>query len=244
MPGGRKPVPIPPLIAASIVVDYRNGATVRSLRSKYRISLNRIRRVFADANIELRWSANRDRAEGKVYTDGLSATARHMRRLKEKNICGTCKGPSDGCWSCPKCRKEKRDKVAELRRRGICTSDSCGKPVAPGRKLCDKCLKYHRNEHYKLRDQAFAAYGGAVCVCCGETEKVFLCLDHINNDGAQDRRRGRATLYRRLRAAKWPPGFQILCHNCNYAKHVTKGNCPHKRFRQYIPTMWECSWEL
>ena len=36
----------------------------------------------------------------------------------------------------------------------------------------------------RIRDAVFSHYGGDRCACCGETEKLFLTLDHINNDGA------------------------------------------------------------
>src|SRR5262252_4538483 len=37
------------------------------------------------------------------------------------------------------------------------------------------------------RLEMIAAYGGE-CACCGETEPVFLTLDHVNGDGAAHRR--------------------------------------------------------
>ncbi len=38
-----------------------------------------------------------------------------------------------------------------------------------------------------LRTQVINSYGGS-CVCCGETELVFLSIDHINNDGDKHRK--------------------------------------------------------
>src|ERR1700690_1237472 len=38
------------------------------------------------------------------------------------------------------------------------------------------------------KDAVFAAYGGYVCACCGEMEKAFLTLDHLNNDGNKHRK--------------------------------------------------------
>jgi hypothetical protein len=35
-----------------------------------------------------------------------------------------------------------------------------------------------------------------------------------------------------LRRNKFPSGYQVLCHNCNFSKgHV--GICPHEKERQY-----------
>ncbi len=40
------------------------------------------------------------------------------------------------------------------------------------------------------RDQVFEAYGGYKCNCCGENEPMFLSIDHIDNDGATERKSG------------------------------------------------------
>jgi hypothetical protein len=84
----------------------------------------------------------------------------------------------------------------------------------------------------RVRDEAFAHYGGYVCSCCGETEKMFLTLDHIYNDGrwhrrAQKIKSGSATYYW-LRRNEWPSNFAVLCWNCNVGKHRNNGVCPHK----------------
>ena len=35
------------------------------------------------------------------------------------------------------------------------------------------------------REQVFEAYGGYKCNCCGESEPMFLSIDHIDNNGAE-----------------------------------------------------------
>ena len=84
---------------------------------------------------------------------------------------------------------------------------------------------------YKLG--VFTAYGGPVCACCGETHVECLSIDHINNDGAAHRKalsgnaRDARNFYIWLRANGYPPGFQVLCMNCNFARgHF--GVCPHE----------------
>lgn len=84
-----------------------------------------------------------------------------------------------------------------------------------------------------LREQVFSAYGGHKCSCCGETEPLFLSIDHIDNDGAEMRRkgvhsRGGTQFYQWLRKNGFPDGFQVLCMNCNLGKHRNGGVCPHK----------------
>lgn len=74
------------------------------------------------------------------------------------------------------------------------------------------------------------AYGGYRCACCGTTEPEFLQLDHIDNNGGAQRRtpgQGSGTqLYAWLKRHNYPPGYQVLCANCNYAK-ANFGRCPH-----------------
>lgn len=84
---------------------------------------------------------------------------------------------------------------------------------------------YHRNYRVKLKSAVFAAYGGSVCACCGETIIQFLSLDHI-----VPRVKGSPTgiaLYKHLRQRGYPPGYQVLCMNCNFGKK-RNALCPHK----------------
>lgn len=97
----------------------------------------------------------------------------------------------------------------------------------------EKVRERGRQNYHQLRSAMIDAYGGK-CACCGESEKAFLTLDHIFEDGAEERRRihggGRASspkFYRLLRDLGWPKDrYQLLCYNCNSAKH--HGGCPHQ----------------
>lgn len=89
----------------------------------------------------------------------------------------------------------------------------------------------------KLRAEIFERYGGAVCACCGIIDWWTLSLDHIENNGAAHRRelfpgrgngRGGYKMYRILKKQGFPPGFQVLCMNCNIGKVRNNGICPHK----------------
>lgn len=84
-----------------------------------------------------------------------------------------------------------------------------------------------------LRREVFDAYGGFRCACCGETQPLFLSVDHIYNDGNEMRKsgthsRGGTAFYAWIKRNKFPPGFQILCMNCNTGKHRNGGVCPHQ----------------
>jgi len=81
-----------------------------------------------------------------------------------------------------------------------------------------------------LKIEVIQHYGGA-CACCGETEIVFLTIDHPDGDGSARRReeghRGGTAQYRKIRRDGFPPGFRVLCWNCNTAEYLL-GQCPHK----------------
>jgi hypothetical protein len=88
----------------------------------------------------------------------------------------------------------------------------------------------NRNARYReLKLAAYDAYGGPVCSCCGEAREDFLCLDHIEGDGAEHRKTVNTgePLYRWLKDNDYPYGFQVLCHNCNMGKSINGGICPH-----------------
>ena len=80
----------------------------------------------------------------------------------------------------------------------------------------------------KLREQAIAKLGG-ICKCCGENRMVFLAVDHIHGGGsAEERQIGTYGIYRRvLSDSDSADRYQVLCNNCNWAKHQTGGCCPH-----------------
>jgi len=83
-----------------------------------------------------------------------------------------------------------------------------------------------------VRDDVYAAYGGYRCACCGETERHFLSIDHVNNDGAVHKRDCRLAtgeqVYRWIKRNGFPSGFQVLCMNCQWGKRNNGGICPHQ----------------
>ena len=89
-------------------------------------------------------------------------------------------------------------------------------------------MNYAREYQRELRRAALRSYGGA-CACCGETQPEFLAIDHIAGGGTRHRREiggGGGRLYQWLQRHGYPPGFRVLCHNCNAARG-SYGQCPH-----------------
>lgn len=81
----------------------------------------------------------------------------------------------------------------------------------------------------------FEAYGGAFCACCGEAHIEFLSIDHINDDGAAHRKTFKGSLHRWLAKHNFPPGYRVLCMNCNWVRGRF-GYCPHEWERHTIAT--------
>jgi hypothetical protein len=118
---------------------------------------------------------------------------------------------------------------------GLCTR--CGTSERlDGYEYCNNCKIKNKLRMDKLKDETFVAYGGYVCACCGETNKVFLTIDHINNDGYKSRKEGKRTRDLRLLLKKqgYPPGFRVLCFNCNSGRHINGGTCPHQT-KDFLP---------
>ena len=109
-------------------------------------------------------------------------------------------------------------------------------------KSCQSNLnkKYHQKVNKLLYD-----HYGYMCQCCKITYmQEFLQIDHINNDGAKQRREkynngsrggrgvnliGRANIKKGI----FPTDLQTLCSNCNNAKG-RYGQCPHQSHPEWF----------
>ncbi len=87
----------------------------------------------------------------------------------------------------------------------------------------------------RLWREAIEGYGGR-CQCCQEGILRFLTIDHINGERPEFRdlkptkgknRAPAKTLYLWLKRNNFPPGFRVLCWNCNQATRWGE-ECPHK----------------
>ncbi len=109
--------------------------------------------------------------------------------------------------------------------------------------LCANCnwLKFisttkNGGQPSQLRLKALERYthgdhAGPKCSKCGVTDPRILQLDHISGGGTTERKKiGWAKrLYRTLELSNYPPGFQVLCVNCNFIKLHDNEELKHSR---------------
>ena len=113
-----------------------------------------------------------------------------------------------------------------LARHGYCPHSNLkqcirlGRPAVVGEVKVSALRTLKREYSQKLKMECLNAYGGPVCVGCGEAHHECLSIDHKENDGADHRRKDRRArnIYVWLRTNGYPPGFQVLCMNCNSEK--------------------------
>jgi hypothetical protein len=104
----------------------------------------------------------------------------------------------------------------------------------------------HKERHYALQAErqrkvkiAVRAFLGGKCSCCGISEFEFLTIDHVNNDGAKDKKNGIQSSHIYWKILKMLKSFtprsevektyRLLCFNCNSSKHFGHGKCVHER---------------
>lgn len=147
----------------------------------------------------------------------------------------------------PECKKCNYQKTKNWRKRNwdkfLETSRKLSKKYRENGDLIEKNRLYKKNNYQRIREKAkirskeiksivLSKYsnGKPKCNCCGELEILFLSIDHINNDGAEHRKKiggSGTTMYYWLIRNNFPTGFQVLCFNCNQGKRIL-GVCPHK----------------
>lgn len=132
---------------------------------------------------------------------------------------------------CRKC------KTAYQRRRYKINKDSPNYKRKRPRTKSENAL---RREYHKLRRLELIELYGGKCACCGETIQEFLTLDHIQGNGATERKQlsTRAIYTKAMKMLdeneeEARKTYRLLCWNCNCAiGHY--GYCPHhpKEFKE------------
>ena len=85
-------------------------------------------------------------------------------------------------------------------------------------------LKRTYNDNLKV--EGILRYG-SICTCCGESNPLFLTIEHINGRNKSIKKRTGKREWARLKSLGWPKeDITLLCFNCNCAKGAY-GSCPH-----------------
>lgn len=152
-----------------------------------------------------------------------------IRNFNATIVCAFCREETPktapGQKYCPSCRREakllylrylhrKRWKKPEYREKYNKRQNIYWN--TPENKVKISRQKAIRREN--IRREVVEHYGGK-CACCGEKEFRFMAIDHINGGGAQHRKSLGVTsiIPSWFKKNNYPPGFRILCHNCNMA---------------------------
>ena len=127
-------------------------------------------------------------------------------------------------------KRRLRDK---RRAAGLCPRCGSTEPAVYGTH-CTSCRAKARKiaKRYNRRwRQAVLDHYGNRCACCGESHPEFLTVDHVNGDGAQERREhprsGSGNDYHRIATCGYPDTYRLLCWNCNASRGIYK-YCPHE----------------
>jgi hypothetical protein len=84
-------------------------------------------------------------------------------------------------------------------------------------------LRSKRLHTQRLKLSVMTHYGGCKCARCGISDIDVLSVDHIDNSGSKHRLEVPASrIYQWLKRNNFPPGFQVLCMNCNLKKEIER----------------------
>lgn len=162
----------------------------------------------------------------KAITDFHKSSKNKDGRRGECKVCNALRSND---W---RARNPERARAISLASHRRCKAKRASATKAYYRKNATALKAKEMERQRKLKEAAFAAYGGYKCRCCGETQREFLCLDHVANDGSTHRKQvGPKSLYLWLRDNGYPPILQVLCYNCNQGKQLNGGVCPHQTAR-------------
>ena len=169
-----------------------------------------------------------------MESDNLALTAEELKRQRNREASARYRERNRERFNqrMRDWREANRSKDREHKRKHRNRKIANGTPEEVAALRAAESAKTKRNQN-RCRDEVYGAYGGYRCNCCNETERMFLSIDHIDNDGAEERKSGKysgggSAFYNWLRKNNFPPGYQVLCMNCQVGKHKNGGVCPHQ----------------
>jgi len=162
-------------------------------------------------------------------------------QMKLKGICTNCgcKPVLDNYTKCCHCHNKQRECREALRQtrklNKLCRE--CKNPATSTTQYCELHHQLATESQVRLHEQGYFAKRnwqqfkkvldlyGKECICCQEGNPAFLTVDHINNNGATERKESHDLYAKYLKEKR--DDLQILCMNCNFAKQRI-GVCPHQ----------------
>lgn len=158
---------------------------------------------------------------------------------------------------CKECKNARRRKNEEKHRRGY-------QPTVDGTKKCGRCREVksvfeftvlrtrpdglrgncracEAKAYAALRSEVFQHYGGdqPKCAGCGIDDQRLLTIDHVESNGAKHRRElNGLPIYKALKRDGFPPGYQLLCWNCNALKYYRSDEDDALLYRQRRAEPW------
>ena len=104
----------------------------------------------------------------------------------------------------------------------------------------ERIINRTKSHNYNNRSEVLYWYSDGLMNCnnCGQDHREFLCIDHIDDSGADHRREigeGGDRVYMYIIRNKFPEGYQVLCNNCNFLKQYIKvQNTPKSKTKTAI----------
>ena len=87
----------------------------------------------------------------------------------------------------------------------------------------ERYAEHSRKAKRRVREGLLDLYG-RICSLCGFSDERVLTLDHINNDGASERKvLSQATMYRNALNNYQPERYRTLCMNCQFIARIETG---------------------
>ncbi len=189
---------------------------------------------------------NRATQDGyKMCSHCRQRSARNKARRKPEGRCPQCNQIKEPGKKCTEACREHRKQIYQarairLKEAGLCVG--CARsPHALPSMYCSSCLEKSSINaclnRKKIKQEVLDHYGNC-CNCCGEADFKSLTVDHIHGNGAQHRKeisgknqyKAAVSMCHWLKKNNYPPGFQILCSQCNFLKGTSK-ECPHVQER-------------
>lgn len=172
---------------------------------------------------------------------GFSKNSRNSDKLD--NCCKKCKAISYSINS-EKNKKKARDNywknVSARRKQKSEKYEKYKDSILKSRReswLKNPELKKNRDKYWSERRRLCFIKLGSCCSKCGCTDDTILCIDHILNDGNEERKSGISNLkiWNKIISAK-DLKYQLLCFNCNLKKSLYNSSFQNIGILKFCPS--------